>query len=229
MSMTEAEWQTASDWGGMLDHVRSKASTRRLLLLAVALCRRIWERFPYDECRHAVEAMERLAGHPHVDGEDYAIAAEANAALECLQEGYIRVHQADACVRGAYLAAMSCASMWHDPSEMIQDVAGAAAIAVAGDAEGPAWEAERQVQARLLHELFGNPFRPPTDVSLWLTSDIVALARAIDTNGGFDRMPTLADALQTAGCNDAEILAHCRDGGLHAHGCWVIDALLGKR
>jgi hypothetical protein len=41
----------------------------------------------------------------------------------------------------------------------------------------------------------------------------------------------LADALEDAGCTDADILAHCRSGGEHARGCWVcwvVDLVLGK-
>ena len=44
----------------------------------------------------------------------------------------------------------------------------------------------------------------------------------------FSDMPVLADALEEAGCNDADILGHCRSGGEHVRGCWVIDLLLGK-
>src|SRR5262249_45247069 len=103
-----------------------------------------------------------------------------------------------------------------------------AAVAAAGDAEGPAWEAERRAQARLLHELFGNPFRPVAADRSWLTSDVVGLARAIYDDRAFDRLPSLADALQDAGCDQADVLAHCRGGGPHVRGCWVVDLLLGK-
>jgi hypothetical protein len=44
----------------------------------------------------------------------------------------------------------------------------------------------------------------------------------------FEEMPALADALEQAGCTDAEILAHCRQPGPHVRGCSVIDLLLGK-
>jgi hypothetical protein len=223
-----ADWQAGSDWGRMLDQVRTEAGTRKLLLLAVALCRRIWDRFPYDDCRHAVEAVERLADHAHVDGEDYSIAADADAAMTRLQEGYARVHLADLGPRGAYLAATACGGMWHDPDGLIEQVAGAAAIAAAGAAEGPAWEAERRAQAGLLRELLGNPFRPVAVGRSWLTSDVIGLAGGIYEDRAFERLPILSDALEEAGCNHADILAHCRDEGPHVRGCWVVDLLLGK-
>ena len=44
----------------------------------------------------------------------------------------------------------------------------------------------------------------------------------------FDRLPTLADALDAAGCTNEEILAHCRGPGQHFRGCWVVDLILAK-
>jgi hypothetical protein len=43
----------------------------------------------------------------------------------------------------------------------------------------------------------------------------------------FHEMPILADALEDAGCDDPDILSHCREPGAHARGCWVLDLLLG--
>ncbi|HVS34503.1 MAG TPA: hypothetical protein VMS17_02910 [Gemmataceae bacterium] len=37
-----------------------------------------------------------------------------------------------------------------------------------------------------------------------------------------------ADALEDAGCTDADILAYFRNGGEHVSGCCVLDLLLGK-
>jgi hypothetical protein len=44
----------------------------------------------------------------------------------------------------------------------------------------------------------------------------------------FGAMPILADALQDAGCDNEDILDHCRGPGPHVCGCWVVDLVLGK-
>jgi hypothetical protein len=44
----------------------------------------------------------------------------------------------------------------------------------------------------------------------------------------FERLPILADALMDAGCDNADILAHCRGPGPHERGCWAVDLILGK-
>ncbi|MBA4192545.1 MAG: hypothetical protein C0467_31645 [Planctomycetaceae bacterium] len=79
-----------------------------------------------------------------------------------------------------------------------------------------------------MREVYGNPFRPVTIEPSWLTSDVVALATGIYAEKAFDRMPILADALQDAGCDNTEILGHCRGPGPHVRGCWLVDLLGGK-
>jgi hypothetical protein len=84
------------------------------------------------------------------------------------------------------------------------------------------------VQRATDEEVFGNPFRPITLDPSWLTSTVLALANGIYTERAFDRMPILADALQDAGCDNENILNHCRAPGPHTRGCWVCDLLLNK-
>lgn len=62
----------------------------------------------------------------------------------------------------------------------------------------------------------------------WLTSTVLVLAESIYTVRDFSAMPILADALQDAGCDNEDVLNHCRNPGQHVRGCWVIDLLLGK-
>ena len=63
----------------------------------------------------------------------------------------------------------------------------------------------------------------------WRTSTVVAIAKSMYDSRDFAPMPILADALQDAGCEHEDILAHCRDAnGTHVRGCWVVDLVLGK-
>jgi hypothetical protein len=93
-----------------------------------------------------------------------------------------------------------------------------------------AWLAadRNQALALLIRDIFGNPFRPVKVAPAWRTSTGVELAQAIYDERAFDRLPILADALEDAGCTNADVLEHCRQTGIHARGCWVVDLLLGK-
>ncbi len=91
--------------------------------------------------------------------------------------------------------------------------------------------AEAGVQAHLLRDIIGNPFRPDALDPSWLAWNdgaIRKMAQLIYDDRAFDRLPLLADALEDAGCTDADILAHCRGGGEHVRGCWVVDLILSK-
>jgi hypothetical protein len=80
----------------------------------------------------------------------------------------------------------------------------------------------------LLREIVGNPFRPVTADPTWLTSSVITLALQMDDCRDFSPMAVLADALQDAGCDNVDVLNHCRGVGVHTRGCWVVDLLLGK-
>jgi hypothetical protein len=86
---------------------------------------------------------------------------------------------------------------------------------------------EPKHQAALLREVLGNPFRPVTLNPVWLTDNVVLLARQMYETEDFSPMPILADALQDAGCENVDVLKHCRDETLtHVRGCWVLDLIL---
>lgn len=61
----------------------------------------------------------------------------------------------------------------------------------------------------------------------WNDGVVAKMAQAIRDERSFDRLPILADALEEAGCTDAEFLNHCRERGPHGRGCWVVDLLAG--
>jgi hypothetical protein len=84
-------------------------------------------------------------------------------------------------------------------------------------------------QRSLLRDVVGNPFRPVSFDPAWRTSTAVALAQQMYDSRDFAIMPILGDALEDAGCDNHDILAHCRNPqGTHVRGCWVVDLVLGK-
>jgi hypothetical protein len=76
-------------------------------------------------------------------------------------------------------------------------------------------------------EVFGPP-RPSAFDPRSRTADAIGVARAMYDARDFAAIPVLMDALLDAGCDDADILDHCRDTGPHVRGCWVVDLVLGK-
>jgi hypothetical protein len=231
--MTEAEWFDSGDPAAMLEFLRGKASQRKLRLFATACCRRIRHLVTNEHLRQPAEEAERFA-----DG--LATRAELDtfrlrAADACTYTG-IRAPRADefasfavidTAVPEAQIAAISASSL-----------AVSAAACAAGDsapeAEYDAVSDQTRViecaaQCELLRDIIGNPFRAPVRKSGWMTAAVTTLARVIYEERRFEDLPILADALQDAGCDNADVLAHCRGPGPHVRGCWVIDLLLGRQ
>jgi hypothetical protein len=146
--MSGDEWQTCDDPASMIAGLPTDTPERTLRLFATACCRRVWGLMPEDDCRRAVEAVERAADDP-------GAAPEADAAMEALQAGYHRVQGAEPGPRGAYLAAT--VAWFYDHFEAAQLTARSAAIAAAGATEGPRWEEERRAQAEILRGLVERP------------------------------------------------------------------------
>jgi hypothetical protein len=89
--------------------------------------------------------------------------------------------------------------------------------------------AERAGQAALLRDVFGNPFQPTPPLGVvFRTGAVLALGKEIYESRSFEQMPALADLLQGAGCDNAEVLEHLRQSGPHVRGCWALDLVLGK-
>lgn len=90
-------------------------------------------------------------------------------------------------------------------------------------------EGEEAAQRSLLRCIAGpEPNRSVVIDDSWLSSNVVLVASAIYQERAFDRLSILADALEDAGCNNVDILNHCRQPGEHVRGCWVVDLLLAK-
>ncbi len=201
------KWLKAIDPQSMLALLRDKVSDRKLRLFAVACCRMIWHEMN-EPSRQAVDATERFADGVITD--EVREAAQRSAAM-----GLGRTTRSP-----ASRAAHACAG-----SKPLL-----AAIEVSNHAVGAGnLRPQREEQWQLVRDIIGNPFRPVTLDPSWLTSTVTALAEGIYADRAFDRLPILADALQDAGCENPDVLDHCRGPGPHVRGCFVVDLLTGRK
>jgi hypothetical protein len=229
--MTEDQWLAATDPAPMLEFVRDKASTRKSRLLAVALAR----------------PLARYAGADLIDRT--ALVAELMADGQATPEqvlgaraGFIVEYQQLAADTTSRSAVLELGVLLLDDGEVggaaqtvgyqVIESAVVAATGRLGDYSAEAGvvrAAERAALCRHVREVLDNPFRAVVLIPSWLTSTVVALARQMYESRDFSLMPILADALQDAGCDRADVLDHCRSPGPHVRGCWVVDLVLGKK
>jgi hypothetical protein len=122
------------------------------------------------------------------------------------------------------------AAYWACCSGSGQAVSAAAECAVAA-VPLPNRDSERAEQARLLRDIFGNPFRATQagGGSVGHVAKAVEIARVIYEGNLFepDQFEDLAEALEREGW-DVGMAAHCRNEREHVPGCWVVDLILGK-
>jgi hypothetical protein len=242
--MTEPEWLSCTDSGPMLEFLKGKASDRKLRLFAVACVKRAKRLLREKEGRHALELAERLIERPvpktRIRRADYR-APDAYWELIDRPGWGMGCRHTAALAAALYTLAHPCLRLSPPPVGFVShfdQAAFEASVALANAKESPSptegsqWllevHAERKLQTALLQDISGNPFRPGTLEPSFRMPHVTALTATIYDKRAFDRMPVLADALEVAGCTDADLLTHCRGPGLHVRGCWVVDAVLAK-
>jgi len=190
----------------MLESLRGNASERKLRLFAAACCRRVWLRTD-PRLREAIRTAEEYA------------------------DGEVRPSTLRNALR--YCGGGEPSLVWGP--ELSVDHVNAAVRAATGCivrvAEAGRRDPERAAQAALLRDLFGQLYHSFTADPAWLAwngGTVVRVAEAVYRQREWDRLPILADALEEAGCDDADLLDHCRSAGEHARGCWALDVLLTK-
>jgi hypothetical protein len=229
--MTERDWEVATDPSPMLRWLRSRASDRKLRLFACACVRRVAHLLTDERSRHALDVAERFA-EGWASEED--LRAAGDAADSAANDAMTTAHPsatADAATNAAFAALNSTLPAAATAADYAAANCASAVYHAHRVAAAASRQAERGAQCRLLREIFGNPFRPVVVESSWLAwhNGLVAeLARGIDAERAFERLPILGDALEDAGCTDAALLRHCHDDREHVPGCWVVDLLLGR-
>ena len=214
--MTESEWLNGTELTPMLQQLGDECSNRKLRLFACSCFRTIGHRLEDDSVRSSVELAENLVDHPDVAAAGSLFFAAWNVVARILRQSLND---------GLY----SCLRETISPS-LTMTVMRYLAQLTGRESDQRGDEASR-LRLTMLRDIFGNPFRHAKIDPAWLTwngGTVPNIARAVYQERDFDRLPILADALEDAGCDDADILAHCRSGGPHVRGCWVVDLLLGK-
>lgn len=247
--MTETEWLESSSPENLLTYLGERASRRKRRLFACACVRRIWPLLCDDRLRLAVKAVERCADQ----GVSAQVLERARRIARELREKRQEAEwqQASWTALSARAAAQAVEALLEeepivmrprdirDQPDVISSTRTARAAARAAEAQREEDATALREPMRRLHtfdavelvrEIFGNPFRPVTLDPAWLqwrNGLIPRTARLIYGKRCFRNLPILADALEEAGCQDAEILNHCRAPVEHVRGCWVVDFLLG--
>ena len=204
--MNEKEWLRMLNPAALLRYYRDRtelANDRKLRLLVAASWVRDTERYQDGLGQRLAEIQLRVAD-TQSDCSELAEAIVPYMPRE--EESYDLTTPTDASVEFA-------SNPW------------GTAWTAAYDAVRPA-DAKRFSQT--VRDIFGNPFRAVAFDPKWRTEAAVGLALRMYDDRDFAAMPILADALEEAGCEDADILAHCREPGVHVRGCWVVDLVLGK-
>lgn len=260
--MTEQEWLSATEPDDLLEFLRDRASDRQFRLFMAACCRRflpLMRKIPAGDrrlCEKAVDYGERLADGLETRDELSAVF-DASDWVNVSNDGYLASVAARKLtypeIAGSVLPMLRRRNLIAHPASeaaeysrhvvsRLQQESKTARGSSPAAKKRLATIAEKRYQIGLLHDLFGNPFRPLPPAKGkkawlkqwqrfldWKNATIPNLARTIYDERQFDLLPNLADALEEAGCTEAEIVNHCREPGPHIRGCWVIDLILQQK
>jgi hypothetical protein len=221
----------------MLAFLRGQASERKLRHFASACVRRVWQHLDQPVRRRQLQRDHRAMQASEL----YADGVLNRAALGTARRGILidfkdvaELHASPSLA--AYLAAGDPTLPYHRSCTL----AAWHAVACAPLHGGTEVAMECRRQARLLRDIFGPlPFREvrvERDWLAWGDRVVPRLAEAIyRTRCGQQGtlcchgLGVLADALEEAGCDDADILDHLRGPGPHVASCWVVDHLTGRK
>jgi hypothetical protein len=237
--MTDPNWAAYLEWfacsgpAEYFDYLPALSSDRRVRLFFCGDCRLSWPELSDPRSRAAVKVAEAFA-----DGQAglAELAAAHQAALQAARrEPAEAARWAVAATSPVdweelYVSGWTAAQqggVWRRESDGLPS----SKARFLGNWVTRWARAGRQKQRRaLFRDLCRSPLHGVMDAT-WLAGQgkcVVQLAHAIYIKRRFADLPVLADALEEAGCTNADILDHCRKPGTHVRGCWVVDLLLGK-
>jgi hypothetical protein len=221
--MNEGDWLEGTDPIRLLAFVHGRVSDRKLRLFVVAYFRTVWNAWKDSQTQTAWNAID--LAEKYADGlasDHQLLAAHASVVpgkghFDDLGLWFIYTNACAATAVNIYEAFVDATQSYN-------------AAHTAPDAPSII-AADRLERCQLIRDVVGNPFRPISIASNWLIAKdgaVPKLAEQIYDKRGFDNLPCLANTLEDVCCDDADLLAHCREPGPHVKGCWAVDAVLGK-
>lgn len=209
MTMTEQEWLARQDPVIMLSLIKSFLPTspgwkRKLQLFACACCWQHWDGIS-EEARRAVNVLELVT-----DGKLPEIAVLPH---------WVQLREGDSC----HLARDVSSRFTGDErlqADWLRDIFGNPFKPLPGDS----WLINEYVCERcgkIRYKKTGEGehccqgcgseyLRKRRQRDLWLSPAVLALAKGIYEERRFEDLPIMADALEEAGCDNEDILQHCR-------------------
>jgi hypothetical protein len=229
--VTEAEWLGWDNFGPLLRHLRKiqyPMSERKLRMLALAYGRAALTQESDARCWRAIEVGERYTDGDATEAELIAARDEAMAArpnpIQVLHD------------KERFLAAVHAVEVATRVTEPRHEFAATSELYIVR--QHLSYDClYRSPLANVTRDLFRNPYRPSrtTNSASLKSAMAVDIAQTAYADRSFRtgyinqlRIPFLADALEDAGCTDAELLGHLRSPGPHVRGCWAVDLVLGK-
>lgn len=226
--MTPEEWAGCADFEQMRRYLRGRSSDRKARLSAIAACRLVGRLLGVTHSEKTLQVAERFA-----DG--LATAADLAAASKAARHSLAPFSMpdrppSDPAARMTFAIAFTAAPL----HQLSWD-----ALSLLTEIAPPAIAAGSITVPELVRDIFGNPFRPapapPDSVLSWNGGAVLRLAHTAYEQrrlpeGTLDPelLGVLCDALEDAGFEDSEALAHLRAEGPHYRGCHVLDALTGR-
>jgi len=231
-----------SRWQGWQPGRRFCISQRKLRLFACACCRRQFAQFPTENMRQAVLLAEKQADNLATEEELRSLVAQIVGNWDFRQAGPASsilplevVSSLPANRTAGPNTTWATLARFHAFLVYTHQVGGLSSGKDYAPEESAcwrnAWTEEAGQQANLLRDIIGNPFLAVALEETWLHWNedcLLRIARWIYDENRLDGLPVLADALEEAGCDNRAILDHCRAGGNHVRGCWLLDLVLNR-
>jgi hypothetical protein len=229
-------WLERASPGDLGVFLSKNASPRKRGLFVRHLCRSYPEAFADARSLAAIDAADRYeAGE--IDEETRQ--ASVQAAVQAAEEAEARFRAVCAAQGGGGFSSWAAAHSAVIAAQIARDAVThgyykrvmADLMRLVGASTCPR-STSRKRAARAIRlvflEHFGDAQHPAALDPSWRTGAVVAIASGIYTGRAFEDMPVLGDALEDAGCANADVLDHCRGGGRHARGCWALDLVLNR-